>query len=451
MKNNDLDLKQLENADNETIRRMSENYTAVTKSDMKRLFDKTEKMYRDRTSKITTEHITEVSDVDIYHRPLWHKVLAIASALMLVAGIGTSGFLMLKNIENKSSVSYTEISISDEKTEECAPFGDISEGRIRFMTSAYAPYLLDTSPDTVKELADVFNSSVWQEIDINTPLPDGETVTVYVYNNSQHFKLVFYGDNTVDCEISGNTSRYKVPEDVANIVYSAANPQDPVQLSRNLIPCKVEDITTEGVWKNNEPVPETIFEAPAVPKGIENTKLFIDSLILQQDFDFQNIENNAKHSDNLIIGKVNNISFNSKNGTAFTQIDITVSEDVTGTVYEGENISIELAGGYIPIRDLRSDVLEDKFENEIDMKKEDIDNGYCHEIIESGEVPIIGKEYAFFVSDKGEKTYDNVGLEYGILYKCDNLYIQRNNQGFNFYDLDELKAMLNSENSTELS
>ena len=76
------------------------------------------------------------------------------------------------------------------------------------------------------------------------------------------------------------------------------------------------------------------------------------------------------------------------------------------------------------------------------MTEEEIDNEYYHEIIFSGEVPIIGKEYAFFVSEGKNGLYNSVGFEFGILYKCGKVYIQRNSNGFSLYDIDDIKAMM---------
>ena len=41
----------------------------------------------------------------------------------------------------------------------------------------------------------------------------------------------------------------------------------------------------------------------------------------------------------------------------------------------------------------------------------------------------------------GEKY---IGHEYGVLYKYDDIYVQRNENGLNLYSMDELKKMLES-------
>lgn len=392
-----------------------------------------------------------VMGVDIYHRSVWRKVLAAVSVLILIAGIGTGGAFMLKSIKNNNDVLSEQESTSDSQitqNESATPFGDISGGRVRFMTTAYAPYLLDTDPETVKELAEVFDTGEWEQIDSDTLISDGETAIVYVNDNVQPFRLVFYADNTVDYELNNNIVRYRVSENITSMVYSEAKQTNEALVS-HLIPCRMEDLTPDGVWKNNEVLPEKIFEVPDELSGkdiIENHPLY------EYAFDFQDINKTAVNSDNLIIGKVDGISFEPRGGVAYTQISITVSRDISESLADGERVKVELVGGYISLREATGDTLYKtggKYGDGISMTEEEIDNTYYHEIVESGELPIIGKEYAFFVHGKGEVSYNNVGLEYGILYKCDNLYIQRNDQGYNFYDLDELKAMLEGRESSQ--
>lgn len=397
---------------------------------------------------------TEVSGVDVYHRPVWRKVLAAASVLILIAGIGTGGVLMLKIIKNNNDVLSELESTSESQVtqnESAAPFGDISGGRIRLMTTAYAPYLLDTEPETVKKLAEVFNKGEWEQIDSDTPVSDGETAIVYVNDNVQPFRLVFYEDNTADYELNNNIVRYRVSESITSKVYSEAGQTNEALVS-HLIPCRTEDLTHDGVWKNNEVMPEKIFEASDTPTELSDKDIIENHPLYDYAFDFQDIKKDAVNSDNIIIGKVNSISFEPRGGTAYTQISITVSEDISGSLANGEQVKVELVGGYISLREATGDTLYKtggKYGDGINMTEEEINNTYYHEIVESGELPIIGKEYAFFVHGKGVESYNNVGLEYGILYKCDNLYIQRNDQGYNFYDLDELKAMLEGAESSQ--
>lgn len=63
-------------------------------------------------SHVVTESNVTVSGVETYRRITWHKVAAIASAVLLIAGVGTGGALMLKNrppiLEEVTTTTTTE-------------------------------------------------------------------------------------------------------------------------------------------------------------------------------------------------------------------------------------------------------------------------------------------------------------------------------------------------------
>ncbi|NLT09199.1 MAG: hypothetical protein GXY08_06825, partial [Ruminococcus sp.] len=106
MEKSEFDLDILENADDETVDRMSAEHKALPDSDIKRLYAKSEKMYRERVS--SSEQTADVSGVEKYRRPVWHRVLAIASALLIVAGAGAGGALLFKNMKDKPDNKLAE-------------------------------------------------------------------------------------------------------------------------------------------------------------------------------------------------------------------------------------------------------------------------------------------------------------------------------------------------------
>ncbi|MBQ6181390.1 MAG: hypothetical protein IJK31_06855 [Ruminococcus sp.] len=106
MNNKELDLDILENSDKETVDRLSAEYKALTENDVKRLYTKSEKMYRERVS--GREQTAEVSGVEAYRRPVWRRVLAIASALLIIAGAGAGGAFVFRNMKDKPDKNLTE-------------------------------------------------------------------------------------------------------------------------------------------------------------------------------------------------------------------------------------------------------------------------------------------------------------------------------------------------------
>lgn len=138
--------------------------------------------------------------------------------------------------------------------ETSCPFGDISEDTLLLMSPAYAPSLLKTEEDTVKTIANAFNSSEWEIIDNETPLPDGENYSVFVYNDGEPFKLTFYGDYTSDeydiaeYEQNDTVKRYRISPDAFITVFNAANPKNPDGIANSLVSCEYENLSVEGVW-----------------------------------------------------------------------------------------------------------------------------------------------------------------------------------------------------------
>ena len=444
MKDNELNLDMLENADDETIKRLAKEYRAAPDSDLARLFEETEKRCASR--KIADEKVPEmtVSGVERYRRPMWARILTATSAVVLAAGAVTGGALLVRNFSNRPDDTLS--SSAEPETAACravAPFGDISGRRVRCLSAAYAPYIYDAPAETVEELAEAFNLSSWDELNGENEQPDGENATIFVEGAENCFQLTFYGDNTAEFRTNGVTKRYSVSQEACAAAYKAAAP---AELSGHLIWSKIEDLTYDGVWKNNEPVPEDIFETPALPAELEGKYIIDTEPLYDYAFDMENIKNDAQHADDFIIGKVTDIRFTSSGGTAYTEINVDVSEDIAGEM-AGESITVVMLGGYVSMREVISQpgVALHASPDDSELKDYDVDNTYYHHIVGSAQVPIIGKEYAFFVGQISEGRNWVVGEEYGILYKCDNLFIQRTSQGFNFYDIEDIMVMMNLE------
>lgn len=419
MKNTELNLDALENADNAAIERMSEKYAAIDDRKKEKLFDKSQKLYLERTREIQNNDTTEtvVSGVDVYRRPVWRKFLAAAAALLLVAGIGAGGAVLLNNMRNTPDTAMTSTDIN-------APFGDISNEKIRLMTTAYAPALLEISEDSTKKLADAFNFYPWETIDSETLAPDGEFYTFFVYNSGQPFRLTFYAENTVEYESGENKTKYRVSGEIYRAAVDAAQPvlTGTDDISNHLVMCAIEDLTVEGVWKHT--IPMNMFKTPDVPDELNGKNAIEYEPIICYIADFSRLENVAAYSDNIIIGRVDGISYRTvgeREDSAETILDITVSGDITGEVSAGDSINIITMGGF--------------------YSRSSTGNTWYHEIVGSGELPIVGKEYAFFVS-KGERGYSVTGNDQGMLYRADNTYVRNSDSGYEYFTLDELKEKI---------
>ena len=456
MKNDDLNLDMLENADERTVERLSEEYSAVTESDVKRLYEKSEKLYNSRKTDFYFEPQDTVTGVEPYRRPMWSKVLAAVSALVLVTGAVTGGALLIRNFSGRPDDTLTDT--TEEESAACrniAPFGDISEARVRFTNAAYVPYLYEATAEEVSALAEAFNLAAWEEIPADTPLEsDGETALVYVNADGQTYRLVFNPDGTVECVHDGVTTKYKVSEAASSAAYSGAQSDN---IYGRLIPCKVEDLTADGVWKNSEIMPEKLFDEPALTEELEGKYIIENHPLYDFAWDIEDVRKDAANADNIIIGTVDSVSFKSSGGIAHMVIDIIVSEDTAGKFTGGKfsacnHLTLGILGGYVPMKEIISDpsVQAHASPDGSELKDYDVDNTYYHEIVGTGLAPIVGKEYAF-LTHSDETGCSIVGEEYGILYKCDNLYISHTSMATvnEFFDLDELKAMLGGELSAD--
>ena len=96
MKNDELNLDILANADNDTVKSLSESYKAVSDSDISRLYARSEQIYQNRKTK-DGDYSTTVSGIEPYHRPVWKKAVSIAASLVIAATAVTGGILLLKN------------------------------------------------------------------------------------------------------------------------------------------------------------------------------------------------------------------------------------------------------------------------------------------------------------------------------------------------------------------
>ena len=136
--------------------------------------------------------------------------------------------------------------------ESFCPLGSYDSSPVRVMSPAYAPYLLEIDDNTASELYDAFTNASWELIPSDTPLPDGEAYCVFIYNNGNPYKLVFYADNTVECELGNEIKRYKIEDQsVGALVAKAANPDNLNELSDSLIWCAPEFVSNAGVWREH--------------------------------------------------------------------------------------------------------------------------------------------------------------------------------------------------------
>lgn len=148
--------------------------------------------------------------------------------------------------------SVNDITTDSSAPESFCPLANYVSAPVRVMTLAYAPYLLEVDDNTASDLYEAFTNASWELIPSDTPLPDGEAYCVFIYNEGNPYKLVFYADNTVECESSNKINRYRIEDQsVGAFVAKVANPDNLNELSDSLIWCAPEFVSNAEVWREH--------------------------------------------------------------------------------------------------------------------------------------------------------------------------------------------------------
>lgn len=217
MNDKELDLDVLENADDDTIKKIASDCPA-SEEEKERMFAISRKIYKERTNESNDTDSIQVSGVERYKKPVWQKIVAAAAVLTLTAGAVTGGALMLKRGHTNSlaGASETEIKVK------VSPFGDLSSHEVRMMTAAIAPAVFVPKEELRTAMLSSFNEGEWTETDIDTPVPDGETVQAFLRKDDDIFKFVLYSDGTILYSNGETQSRWQVSEDIINAICAAS-------------------------------------------------------------------------------------------------------------------------------------------------------------------------------------------------------------------------------------
>ncbi|MBR3283421.1 MAG: hypothetical protein IKI56_09035 [Ruminococcus sp.] len=213
MNDRDVDLKALENADDEIIRKIAADCPSSAE-ERERMFAMSRKIYTSRTNEREYNNETEVSGVDIYRKPRWHKLAAVAAALMIVTGVTAGGMMLSRN-------KGTHQIVDSEKEVSTSPFGDLSDFRVRIMSAAIAPSVFEPSSDKKLALTEAMNNAEWTEISTDTPIPDGENQHIYFKKGDDSFGLILYMDGTMYYNTGTAEKRYKLDEESLNVINKA--------------------------------------------------------------------------------------------------------------------------------------------------------------------------------------------------------------------------------------
>ncbi len=144
-------------------------------------------------------------------------------------------------------------------------------------------------------------------------------------------------------------------------------------------------------------------ELPEKFKGYKVLKTFT-----QNDYAIMpTMDNIIAYSKYSVVGTVNDIDYVSLGTNAWTIINVSVEETLSGNVPENSVIKVYTYGGYIPLRTKLGDSID---KHGINMTDEEIDNTVIYEYADETETPEIGKKYVFYLVD-GNSAMENGSYE----------------------------------------
>ncbi|HBI84889.1 MAG TPA: hypothetical protein DDX71_01170 [Ruminococcus sp.] len=133
-----------------------------------------------------------------------------------------------------------------------APFADFSADAVRLMAPAYAPYVLDISPEQQQMLAETLLSAQWnpaEPADADAAAENGgEVYSVFVWNGGDPYCIRSYPSGYAEIEQGGAVTGYQITDAAEAAIAQAANP---AAMKGHLTWCDPDTLrSTETVWKN---------------------------------------------------------------------------------------------------------------------------------------------------------------------------------------------------------
>ncbi len=187
MNDKELGLDVFEMADDEEIKRIAADCPA-SPEEKERMFKLSQKIYNERTNESNEAHADEVSGVEQYKKPIWHKIVSAAAALALVAGLGTGGYLLARRSGGNSQFAGGDITLSDAESKVSNyPFGEID--RVRMICPAIAPAAIELESEDLNELVTMLYDLPWEELS-DKQTAEGENSLLHIYNNNDPYLLI---------------------------------------------------------------------------------------------------------------------------------------------------------------------------------------------------------------------------------------------------------------------
>lgn len=214
-----LDFEMLKNGDDETLKEISK-FAKVSEADMEKIFLKSRKKYKtamnDNTESV--KQSDEVSGVEVYRKPKWHKLAAAVSALVLTVGIVGGGVFIISNFGGDDVINYSNYEEPEETTAEIIlPFKGISDDKMRMIAPPDTSEFVEPEKDDIQRIDEVCRKYPWTETK-ESDFSGDQFVTTVMYNNGDPYILAFFANGLVNYRQSGKETNYRVSDEVYAVV-----------------------------------------------------------------------------------------------------------------------------------------------------------------------------------------------------------------------------------------
>lgn len=170
------------NADDVTIDRITEKYPVLSEKDKERLYAMSKRKYN--INKSTTEFVDDcdVSGVEVYHKPLWRKVVSISAAVLLIAGGAGGTTVLLRNLGGGSPLADVEIDDFSDENETEKSTEELTEIETETETIEESPVEIDyvgIATDLTDRLIELENIMTFRDVAYD----ENDSIAFYTYSS----------------------------------------------------------------------------------------------------------------------------------------------------------------------------------------------------------------------------------------------------------------------------
>ncbi|MCQ2469094.1 MAG: hypothetical protein MJ100_04720 [Ruminococcus sp.] len=369
------------------------------------IFARSIQKYIDRIRDDNAQTETEFN-IEIYKKSLWRKYASVAAGAVLLIGICGGTYMHIRNDPRRydsesSSFDSNDNGYSKNEQKGILTVQDVIFDDVAFTSAVFSPHLFYASSSEILQIENLLTSSKW--VDLGALVSREQGAVIYIYNGNEPIKIELFADNRL---LLNNERMFRSDKDILSpikeIIADASSDE-----SRYMVWCDEEKLESGKIWGISG-TPK-MFEKPTFFDDVKKESNYIERSILDSGTITSDIRTISEETDDFVIGKIKDISYTEKpNGKypVYTMLSVEMTYSRKSSFTYGETIKICLPGGFRSSK-AKGGVL------------------YYHEYALSGEEPIIGEKYGFFVNYDADGDCYAPYSEYGMLYYTGHYFYQR--------------------------